>query len=104
MDAPVAATTMKANTPAADIATISPLAMAMPQQKNSMKSGDIRLHSGENVIDGITVTVVRRRTKRIIVRVKPGGEVAVTIPHWRATLAEGAALPLPPLPAGLRGG
>lgn len=61
----------------------------MPQQKNSMKPGDIRLHSCENVIDGITV--VRRRAKRTIVRVKPGGEVAVTISHWRATLAEGAA-------------
>lgn len=56
-----------------------------------MEPGDIRLRSGENVIDGIPVTVVRRRAKRIIIRVKPGGEVAVTIPDWRATLTEGAA-------------
>ena len=56
-----------------------------------MKPGDIRLHSGENVIDGIPVAVARRRAKRIIIRIKPSGEVAVTIPLWRATLAEGAA-------------
>ena len=49
------------------------------------------IHCGENMIDGVPVTVVRRRAKRIIVRVKPGGEVSLTIPFWRATLAEGAA-------------
>ena len=49
------------------------------------------MHSGLNNINGIPVTVVRRKAKRIIVRVKPGGEVVVTIPLWRATLAEGAA-------------
>ena len=51
----------------------------------------MRLTTGENIIDGIPVTVVRRRAKRIIIRVKPGGEVVVTVPPWRATLAEGAA-------------
>ena len=51
----------------------------------------LRLTTGENIIDGIPVTVVRRRAKRIIIRVKPGGEVVVTVPLWRATLAEGAA-------------
>ena len=45
------------------------------------------MHSGLNNINGIPVTVVRRKAKRIIVRVKPGGEVVVTIPLWRATLA-----------------
>ena len=49
------------------------------------------LHTGENMIDGVPVSVVRRRAKRIIIRVKPGGEVAVTVPPWRATLAEAAA-------------
>ena len=51
----------------------------------------MKLTTGENIIDGIPVTIVRRRAKRIIIRVKPGGEVVVTIPPWRATLAEGAA-------------
>lgn len=49
------------------------------------------LHSGENTIGGIPVTVARRRAKRIIVRVKPGGEIVLTVPYGRATLAEGAA-------------
>ena len=51
----------------------------------------MKLTTGENIIDGIPVTIVRRRAKRIIIRVKPGGEVVVTVPPWRATLAEGAA-------------
>ena len=51
----------------------------------------MKLTTGENIIDGIPVTIVRRRAKRVIIRVKPGGEVVVTIPPWRATLAEGAA-------------
>lgn len=49
------------------------------------------IHAGENIIDGVPVSVVRRKAKRIIIRVKPGGEVVVTVPPWRATLAEGAA-------------
>ena len=51
----------------------------------------MKLSNGQNIIDGIPITVVRRRAKRIIIRVKSGGEVVVTIPPWRATLAEGAA-------------
>jgi len=51
----------------------------------------MKLSNGQNIIDGIPVTVVRRRAKRIIIRVKPDGEVVVTVPHWRATLAQGAA-------------
>ena len=46
---------------------------------------------GENAVDGVPVTVVRRRARRIIVTVRPGGIVVLTIPTWRATLAEGAA-------------
>ena len=51
----------------------------------------MKLSVGENIIDGIPVTVMRRRAKRIIVRVKQGGKVVVTVPPWRATLAQGAA-------------
>lgn len=51
----------------------------------------MKLSNGQNIVEGIAVTVVRRMAKRIIIRVKPGGEVVVTIPPWRATLAEGAA-------------
>lgn len=49
------------------------------------------IHGGANIIDGVPVSVVRRKAKRIIVRVKPDGEIILTIPFWRATLAEGAA-------------
>ena len=48
------------------------------------------IHVVVNIIDGIPVSVVRRKAKRIIVRVKPDGEIILTIPFWRATLAEGA--------------
>ena len=51
----------------------------------------MNLTTGDNIINGIPITVVRRRAKRIIIRVKPGGEVVVTVPLWRATLAECAA-------------
>ena len=49
------------------------------------------MKTGENIIDGIPVTVTRRRAKRIIVRVKADGTVCLTVPMWRATLAEGEA-------------
>ena len=45
------------------------------------------MYCGANTIDVIPATVVRRRAKRIIIRIKLGGEVVVTIPPWRATLA-----------------
>lgn len=48
------------------------------------------LHFGENTIDGVPVSVVRRRAKRLIVRVKADGSVWLTIPAWRTTLARGA--------------
>ena len=51
----------------------------------------VKLSIGENIIDGIPVNVVRRKAKRIIIRIKPGGNVALTIPIWRATLTQGAS-------------
>ena len=56
-----------------------------------MIPSDIRLHYGENVIDGVSVAVSRRRARHLIVRVKQDGTAALTIPQWRATLAQGAA-------------
>ena len=48
------------------------------------------LHTGENLIDGIPVEVVRRRAKHIRIRVRADGSVSLTVPFWRATLAQGA--------------
>ena len=50
----------------------------------------MKIHTGENIIDGIVVTVVRRKAKRVIIRVRPSGEVVLNVPPWRATLAQGA--------------
>lgn len=52
--------------------------------------GRISLRGGTNAIDGVTVEVARRRAKYIRVKVLPGGVVAVTVPFWRATLADAA--------------
>lgn len=49
------------------------------------------MKSGLNMIDGVSVTVVRRKAKSIIVRVKADGSVWLTVPAWRATLAQGEA-------------
>ncbi|MBQ3808380.1 MAG: M48 family metallopeptidase [Kiritimatiellae bacterium] len=51
----------------------------------------MKLHTGENVIDGIPVVVTRRRARHIRIWIKVDGTVAMTIPHWGATLAQGAA-------------
>ena len=51
----------------------------------------MKLHTGENTIDGIPVVVTRRRARHIRVWVKADGTVAMTIPFWGATLAQGAA-------------
>ena len=48
------------------------------------------LHTGENLIDGIPVEVVRRRAKHIRIRDRADGSVSLTVPFWRATLAQGA--------------
>ena len=50
----------------------------------------MKLHTGENAIDGIPVVVTRRRARHIRVWVKADGTVAMTIPFWGATLALGA--------------
>ena len=50
-----------------------------------------KLKIGDNAIDGVKVTVVRKRGKRINLRVLPDGTVRLMVPHWRATLAQGAA-------------
>lgn len=47
------------------------------------------MKSGLNNIDGVPVTVVRRKAKSLIVRVKADGSVWLTVPMWRATLAQG---------------
>lgn len=49
------------------------------------------IHSGENLVDGIRVEVVRRRSRRINIRVKSDGRVVLSVPKWWATLKEGEA-------------
>lgn len=49
------------------------------------------LKSGENIIDGVLVRVVRRRARRINIRILDDGTVRLMIPIWWATLAQGAA-------------
>ena len=48
------------------------------------------LKSGENLIDGVPVRVVRRRGRRINIRILDDGTVRLMVPHWWATLAQGA--------------
>ena len=48
------------------------------------------LKSGENVIAGVPVRVVRRRGRRINIRILDDGTVRLMVPHWWATLAQGA--------------
>ena len=57
------------------------------------------VHSGENIVDGVPVEVERKRVRRISIRVKSDGRVAVSVPKWGATLAEAVGL-LTRLPAG----
>ena len=49
-----------------------------------------RLKIGDNYVDGVKVTVVRRRGRRINLRVLPDGTVRLMVPFWWATLAQGA--------------
>lgn len=49
------------------------------------------MKNGENVIDGVSVTVARGRARRISLRVKADGTVRLNIPLRGATLAQGAA-------------
>ena len=48
------------------------------------------IKSGENFIDGVPVRVVRRRGRRINIRILDDGTVRLIVPHWWATLAQGA--------------
>lgn len=47
------------------------------------------LHTGENLIDGILVEVVRKRIRRINLRVTHEGVVRLSIPVYWATLRQG---------------
>ena len=49
------------------------------------------VRSGANVINGVPVTVVRRKARRINIRILEDGTVRLTVPFWWATLAHGAA-------------
>ena len=48
------------------------------------------IKSGENFIAGVPVRVVRRRGRRINIRILDDGTVRLMVPHWWATLAQGA--------------
>lgn len=47
------------------------------------------LRSGENDVLGVPVDVVRKRTRRINLSVKPDGRVHLSVPKWWATLRDG---------------
>ena len=49
------------------------------------------IHSGGNFINGVPVDVERKRVRRISIRVKSDGRVAVSVPKGGATLAEAEA-------------
>lgn len=47
------------------------------------------LHSGDNVVLGVPVAVVRKRIRCINIRVRPDGVVYLSVPKWWATLKDG---------------
>lgn len=49
------------------------------------------LRQGSNLIDGVTVEVTRKNTRRINLRIGRDGVVHLSIPAWRSTLREGEA-------------
>lgn len=49
------------------------------------------IHGGENLVNGVTVTVTRRRARRINLRVTRDGAVHLTVPYFWATLADAEA-------------
>ena len=49
------------------------------------------IHEGTNLVNGIVVTVERKRIRRINLRVTAEGAVRLSIPMWRATLRAGEA-------------
>lgn len=46
------------------------------------------IHPGENLVDGVTVEVTRKRIRRINLRVAPDGRVHLSVPERWATLRE----------------
>ena len=50
----------------------------------------MKLHTGENTIDGIPVAVTRRRARHIRIWLKADGTVAMTVPFRGATIEQGA--------------
>ena len=48
----------------------------------------MQIKNGENMIDGVLVTVERKKTKRINLRVKSDGAVRLSVPVRGATLAQ----------------
>ena len=46
------------------------------------------LHTGENIVGGVPVEVVRKRVRRISIRVSADGRVTVSLPRWFATLRD----------------
>ena len=49
------------------------------------------IHSGENLVRGVPVTVTRRRARRISLRVAADGRVSMTVPYYWSTLADAEA-------------
>jgi predicted metal-dependent hydrolase len=49
------------------------------------------LKTGRNYLDGVPVDVERKRIRRINIRIGPDGTVRLSVPTWRATIAEGEA-------------
>ena len=49
------------------------------------------IRSGENLVDGVTVDVVRKRIRRINLHVNRDGTVGLSVPKWWATMKEAEA-------------
>lgn len=47
------------------------------------------IHSGLNKINGVSVEVLRKNTRRMSIRIAPDGVVRLSVPKWRATLQQG---------------
>ena len=49
------------------------------------------IRSGENLIEGVPVEVVRKRVRRINIRIRSDGRVSLSVPKWWVTLKEAEA-------------
>lgn len=47
------------------------------------------IHSGLNKINGVSVEVLRKNTRRMSIRIAPDGVVRLSVPKWRSTLQQG---------------